>query len=132
MLQHIKEILIHLINKFFEYLSSHKPIYKYIARVMLLALITELAAIFLPEDLKINYTNFRNDYGLIPSLIFVFFIGKYLGGFNIISLLIKSFFLFVCLIIDYNIHKKVNGGKKYSIFNFVFGFNNNITNNIGK
>ncbi|MDI1307629.1 MAG: hypothetical protein PSX42_22670 [bacterium] len=128
---HIKEILIHLINKIFEYLSRHKPIYKYVARVMLLALLTELASVFMPEDLKISYANIRIDYGLIPALFFAFFIGKYLGGYSLLSLFIKSFFLFTCLIIDYKTHKKTDGTKKYSIFNFVFGFNNNVTNNIG-
>lgn len=130
-MQHLKEILIHLINKIFEYLSRHKPIYKYVARIMLLALLTELASVFMPEDLKISYASIRIDYGLIPALLFAFLIGKYLGGYSLLSLFIKSFFLFICLIIDYKVHRKTEPQKKYSIINLVFGFNNNITNNIG-
>ena len=127
----LKEIIVLLINKVFEYLSRHKPIYKYVARIMLVALLTELASVFMPEDLKINFANIRGDYGLIPALLFAFFIGKYLGGYSLLSLFIKSFFLFTCLIIDYKIHKKTAPEKKYKIFNLIFGFNNTITNNIG-
>jgi len=129
---YLKEIFIHLINKFFEYLSSHKPIYRYVARVMLLALLTELASVFMPEDLKISYDTIRNDYGLIPAVLFAFFIGKYLGGYSLVSLLIKSLVLLACLYIDYKIHTKTEPQKKYSIINLVLGFNNKITNNIGK
>lgn len=130
-MEHIKETLIHLIDKIFEYFSKPKPIYKYVVRVMLLALLTELASVFMPEDLKISYASIKNDYGLVPALFFAFFIGKYLGGYSFLSLFIKSFFLFTCLIIDYKIHKKTEPQKKYSIINLVLGFNNTITNNIG-
>jgi len=126
----LKEIIVLIINKTFDYLSRHKPIYKFVARIMLLALLTELASVFMPEDLKVNFSSIRNDYGLVPALLFAFFIGKYLGGYSLLSLFIKSFFLLTCLIIDYKIHKKTGEIKKYSIFNLVFGFNNNITNNI--
>ena len=131
-MEHIKEIIIHLINKIFEFFSRNKPVYKYVARVLLLALLTELASVFMPEDLKVSFASIRSDYGLIPALLFAFFIGKYLGGYSLLSLSIKSFFLFTCLIIDYKIHKKTEPQKKYSIINLVIGFNNTITNNIGK
>lgn len=131
-MNYMKQILIHLIDKVFEFFTKPKPIYKYVARIMLLALLTELASVFMPEDLKISYASIRNDYGLIPALLFGFFVGKYLGGYSLLSVFIKSFFLLTCLIIDYKIHKKNEPQKKYSIINFVFGFNNTITNNIGK
>jgi hypothetical protein len=89
-----------------------------------------LASVFLPDELKVNYVTIRNDYGLFAALLFAIFIGKYLGGFSLISLSIKTTILIACLIIDYKIHKKVDSGNKYSVTNFIFGFKNTINNHL--
>jgi hypothetical protein len=71
----MKEAINTLIKTFSEYILKPKPVYKYIARIVIITLLTELASVFLPEELKINYVTIRNDYGLLAALLFSIFIG---------------------------------------------------------
>lgn len=111
-----------------EYILKPKPIYKYIARVVLFTLITELSSVTLPDELKIDYTSIKAQYGIIPAILLAIFIGRYIGGFSVISISIKTGIIIICLYIDYKLHKKAEPGTKYSTMNFLFGFNNTINN----
>lgn len=113
-----------IINFFFK----RTNLYTWIGRIFAIALITELAALTLPKELTPDYSQLIIEHGLFLTYVIAFFLGKYFGGYAIISLIIKVLVLWMCL--HYN-YKLENQGKDYVLIkNWNFGFKNSIITNI--
>ncbi|WP_321285798.1 hypothetical protein [uncultured Sunxiuqinia sp.] len=122
--------ILNLISKF---LFRKKFLYKWVGRIILISILTELASFALPDSLMPNYEIIKESYGIIPAVILSFFIHRFAGGYSYFSLGIKLLVLIICLIIEYKIECAVNGNKSLKSFvisNFNLGLFNKSTTTI--
>jgi hypothetical protein len=109
------------------YLTRKRFLYKTIGFLAFMALLGEFAIVNLPEAVLPNYAEIEANHGYWISLLLGWIIEKYASGLNEIAVVIECTMVLVCLIIDYKINKIEPGHK--SIWNFFFGFIQNINQN---
>lgn len=111
-----------------EFIFYRRSIYSKLGWVFGLSLLSGLIFISLPPELSINYKRMIQKIGILPTYLVAYFVGKYFDTFSVISVVTKFLVLWLCFY--YELQLKRAGKTKVFIINKIFGWGNNVSNNI--